>query len=234
MLRQTYQRRHRRKRVVEVGFQQITESVQLKKMERYVQIITAWKRSLGQGNIFTPVSHSVHRGESASVHAGIPPPPQTGHTPLDQTPQTRHPHLPRPDTPRPRTPPGAEHAGRYGQRAGGTHSPGMQAYIIIFLRFIGIRLAFVVTPQILTDAIMNYKMSFYTILYFFPLCGQTQARDLLPGGERTIIVKIEDHTGGTISSEGKYNLVQVKNVTILVICCTACIECRYYMKLTWW
>ena len=65
-------------------------------------------------------------------------------------------------------------------------------------------------------------MSFYTILYFFPLCGQTQARDLLPGEERTIIVKIEDHTGGTISSEGKYNLVQVKNVTILVICCAAC------------
>ena len=28
-------------------------------------------------------------------------------------------------------------------------------YIIIFLRFIGIRLAFVVTAQILTDAIMN-------------------------------------------------------------------------------
>ena len=52
-------------------------------------------------------------------------------------------------------------------------------------------------------------MSFYTILYFFPLCGQTQARDLLPGEERTIIVKIEDHTGGTISSEGKYNLLQV-------------------------
>ena len=71
-------------------------------------------------------------------------------------------------------------------------------------------------------------MSFLTILYFFPLCGQTQARDLLPGEERTIIVKIEDHTGGTISSEGKYNLVQVKKVTILVICCAAWIKCRYY------
>ena len=33
------------------------------------------KRSLGQGNIFTPVCHSVHRSGSASVHAGIPPPP---------------------------------------------------------------------------------------------------------------------------------------------------------------
>ena len=37
------------------------------------------QRSCGQGNIFTPVCHSVHRGGSASMHAGIPPP-------LDQTP----------------------------------------------------------------------------------------------------------------------------------------------------
>ena len=37
-------------------------------------IITARKRSLGQGNIFASVCHSVHRG-SASVHAGIHPPP---------------------------------------------------------------------------------------------------------------------------------------------------------------
>ena len=27
-----------------------------------MQVITAHKRSLGQGNVFTPVSHSVHRG----------------------------------------------------------------------------------------------------------------------------------------------------------------------------
>ena len=45
------------------------------------------QRSCGQGNIFTPVCHSVHRGGSASVHAGIPPPlnqadpPRTRQTP---------------------------------------------------------------------------------------------------------------------------------------------------------
>ena len=33
------------------------------------------QRSCGQGNIFTPVCYSVHRGGSPSVHAGIPPPP---------------------------------------------------------------------------------------------------------------------------------------------------------------
>ena len=32
------------------------------------------QRSCGQGNIFTPVCHSVHRGGSASVHAAMPPP----------------------------------------------------------------------------------------------------------------------------------------------------------------
>ena len=59
-------------------------------------IITARKRSLGQGNIFTPVCHSVHKGGSASVHAGIPPTPDQA-PPLDQAPPeqtppgTRHP-----------------------------------------------------------------------------------------------------------------------------------------------
>ena len=48
-----------------------------------VLIFTARKRSLGQGNIFTPVCYSVHRG-SASVHDGIPP-PRTRHPP-DQVP----------------------------------------------------------------------------------------------------------------------------------------------------
>ena len=42
------------------------------------------QRSCGQGNIFTQVCHSVHRGGgSASVHAGIPPPRK--HNPLEQT-----------------------------------------------------------------------------------------------------------------------------------------------------
>ena len=67
------------------------------------------QRSCGQGNIFTPVCHSVHRGEgSASVHAGIPT-PRSRHspradTPPEQTPpQSRH-HPPRPDPPQSRHP----------------------------------------------------------------------------------------------------------------------------------
>ena len=53
------------------------------------------QQSCGQGNIFTPVSHSVHREVSASVHAGIPHPQEQTHTPgadplgVD-TPQSRH------------------------------------------------------------------------------------------------------------------------------------------------
>ena len=95
------------------------------------------QQSCGQGNIFTPVCHSVHRGVSASVHAGIPPPeqrpPRSRHppeqttpqeqTPLEQTPSeqtppwSRHPPgavipleetPPRADTPRSRHPPGAD------------------------------------------------------------------------------------------------------------------------------
>ena len=41
-----------------------------------IPIITARKQSLGQGNIFAPVYHSVHRGGSAPLHAGIHPPDQ--------------------------------------------------------------------------------------------------------------------------------------------------------------
>ena len=55
------------------------------------------QRSCGQGYIFKPVCHSVHRAAgSASVHAGMPP-----HTP---PPRSRHPP-PRPDPPRADTPP---------------------------------------------------------------------------------------------------------------------------------
>ena len=62
------------------------------------------QRSCGQGNIFTPVCHSVHRGGSASMHVGIPPPlrirPPRADTPLprEQTP-------PRPGTPPDQAPP---------------------------------------------------------------------------------------------------------------------------------
>ena len=57
-------------------------------------------------------------------------------TPWPGTPRSRHPPNkapPRPGTwpeqtpPRPGTPPSTEHAGRYGQRAGGTHPTGMQS-----------------------------------------------------------------------------------------------------------
>ena len=44
----------------------------------HVCVITVRKRSLGQGNFFTPVCDSVHIGGlSAPLHAGIHPPPRT-------------------------------------------------------------------------------------------------------------------------------------------------------------
>ena len=71
---------------------------------------------LGQGNIFTSVCLSMGGGVSASVHAGIPIPPDQAHAPQEQTPlQTRH-TTPRPGTPPPRsrhppeqTPPRSRH-----------------------------------------------------------------------------------------------------------------------------
>ena len=54
-------------------------------------IITARKRSLGQGNIFSSMCQEFcTQGGSASVHAGIPPSP-TPDTPQTRHPQTRHP-----------------------------------------------------------------------------------------------------------------------------------------------
>ena len=84
--------------------------------------ITARKRSLGQGNIFAPVCHSVHRGEYLTppgsrhtsqdqVHPpgsrhplgpGKPPradPPRTRYTPQSRHPQEQTPPAPGPDTP---------------------------------------------------------------------------------------------------------------------------------------
>ena len=81
------------------------------------------QRSCGQGNIFTPVCHSVHRGGgSASVHAGIPPPPGAGTPPWEQahTPGSRHP-------PGPGTPPPGKQTRAYGLRAAGTHPTGMHS-----------------------------------------------------------------------------------------------------------
>ena len=62
------------------------------------------------------------------MHAGIPPPweqtsPQIRHR-LDQTP-------PEQTSPRQEQTPPAEHAGRYGQRAGGTYPTGMQSCLVV-------------------------------------------------------------------------------------------------------
>ena len=68
-------------------------------------VFTARKRSLGQGNIFTPVCHSVHGGGLSQCMLGCHPPPRAdtppplaADTPRQQTP-------PRADTPREQTPP---------------------------------------------------------------------------------------------------------------------------------
>ena len=90
------------------------------------------KRSFGQGNIFTPVCHSVHSGGGVpdQVHPPrpgtplppgtryTPPPPGPGSPPWDQV----HPSPPGPGTPPPRlqTP-------EYGQRSAGTHPTGMHS-----------------------------------------------------------------------------------------------------------
>ena len=70
---------------------------------------------LGQGYVFTGMCDSVHRGVSASVHAGIP--PGSRHPPWEQTPpRSRHPHEQTPPRsippgskpPHKQTPPGAD------------------------------------------------------------------------------------------------------------------------------
>ena len=119
------------------------------------QVLLPPATKLGQGYIFTGVCDSVKReGGSASVHAGIPPPPPAD-PPWEQTPPSRPPweqtpprtrHPPGADTPQQtppgadtpqdqappgsRHPPGAVHAGRYDQRAGGTHPTGMQSCFV--------------------------------------------------------------------------------------------------------
>ena len=79
------------------------------------------QRSCGQGNVFTGVCDSVHRGGvSASVHVGIPDPPQE-QTPLqEQTPPgSRHTLHPGADPPS-RNPPGAD-------TPQNRHPPGLSA-----------------------------------------------------------------------------------------------------------
>ena len=100
-----------------MSLQQSKETVSIKSPVRYPCTVRSFNDSqnifflvsslppatkLGQGYVFTGVCDSVHRGVSASVHAGIPhppsrhPPEQT--PPREQTPPvSRHP-LPRADT----------------------------------------------------------------------------------------------------------------------------------------
>ena len=92
--------------------------------------------------MFSQLCVILFTGGSVSVHAGIPPPPGTDTHPRADTPGTDTPSgadTLRADTPPKQTPllehtsPSAEHAGRYGQRAGGTHPTGMQSCLKINL-----------------------------------------------------------------------------------------------------
>ena len=67
--------------------------------------------------------------------------PRTGHPPQTRYPPPGSRHHP--------PPPGAEHAGRYGQRAGGTHPTGMESWIILSL--------FGLTPNKLYFNLQNYR-----------------------------------------------------------------------------
>ena len=131
--------------------------------DRYTLVIfTARKRSLGQGNVFTPVCDSLHRGVCVSQHAmgrGVCfwcTPPLA--TPLDtlpsqeETPSWIHPawadihpgqtpppghappgHTPWADTPR-QTPPGQTRPLKMTTEVGGTHPNGMHSCSLIDLR----------------------------------------------------------------------------------------------------
>ena len=94
---------------------------------------------LWEGYVFTAFCDSVHRG-SASVHAGIPPPPLDQAPPRTRAPKVVAPHEQTPpgaDTPHTLAPPLCTvHAGRYNEQAGGMHPTGMQscyclAYMIV-------------------------------------------------------------------------------------------------------
>ena len=69
-------------------------------LTNYMNVCYRPKRSFGQGNIFTPVCHSVHRGEYLTRY----PPPRTRYTPPDQEPPRDQVH---PTPPQTRYPPGS-------------------------------------------------------------------------------------------------------------------------------
>ena len=77
-------------------------------IKKISSLVTARKRSLGQGNIFSSICPEFcsQEGGSASVHAGIPPPsPQSRHSPWDQAPHCWTMHPPGADTPKSKHPP---------------------------------------------------------------------------------------------------------------------------------
>ena len=76
-----------------------------------VGIFIARKWSLGQGNVFTPVCHSVHRGVYPSIQWGRHPPPKADMPSLGR-------HLPQADSPH------SDTTG-YSQQVGGTHPTGI-------------------------------------------------------------------------------------------------------------
>ena len=114
---------------------------------------------LGQGYVFTSVCDSVHRG-AVCLSACWDTPPGSRHPLGSDTPPAADPpggadtppweqtHPLAADTPQQQTPPPgsrhppgsrpppAEHAGRYGQRAGGTHPTGMQSCQVNFFKLI--------------------------------------------------------------------------------------------------
>ena len=106
-------------------------------------IITARKRSLGQGNIFSSVCQEFcsRGGVCLSTCWDTPPWDQASpraDTPRDQAPPGADPlgpgTSPRANPPGTRHPPCAVHAGRYGQQAGSMHPTGMQSCLILKLK----------------------------------------------------------------------------------------------------
>ena len=84
-------------------------------------LVTARKRSLGQGNIFSSVCQEF-------CPWGSLPQCMLGYHPLPRRPpwQGRPPSPGKKTTPGKSDPPCTVHAGRYGQQAGGMHPTGMQ------------------------------------------------------------------------------------------------------------
>ena len=88
--------------------------------------------------MFLQASVILLTGGSASVHARIPPHREQAPSPRSRLPSPEQPTPQEADPPGAGTPsrsrppkeadpPGTEHAGRYGQRGGGTHPTGMQS-----------------------------------------------------------------------------------------------------------